>query len=177
MDWFMITIKFIEADLQRYMRALAKLRQSVKLFGQDEMQRRCAIDYYQLLIQNILRRNLPRPAYSKRYRSWKYEYGWQDYPSPWRLRGDLVKSLSAFRAPDGNSWIGGVPIGAMDSGGKSWDGKGSKGPKGGSKSIAMYGSIEEARRPIFGPTAEEYAKTGWSKRGREALNNLKAAWA
>jgi len=173
----MITIKFKEADFQRYMRALTKLQQSVKLFGQDEMQRRCAVDYFQLLVNNIKKRYFPRPAYSIRYRSWKYEYGWQGYPSPWRLRGDLVGSLSAFRAPDGKSWIGGVPIGAMDSGGKSWFGKGSKGPSGGSKSIAMYGSIEEKRRPVFGPTASEYAGAGWSKRGQEALNNLRKAWA
>jgi len=173
----MITIKFIEADLQRYLKALEKLKQSAKLFGQDEMQRRCAVDYFQLLVKNIMKRTRPSPAYSKRYRKWKYEYGWMGYPSPWRLRGDLIGSLSAFRAPDGNSWIGGVPIGAMDSGGKSWFGKGSKGPSGPSKPIAMYGSVEEARRPVFKPTAEEYAKSGWSKRGQEALNDLRKAWA
>jgi len=172
----MITIKFVEADLRRYLKALNKLEQSVKTFGQDEMQRRCAYDYYLLVFQNIMRRNFPRPAYSKRYRSWKYEYGWSGYPSPWRLRGDLVKSLSAFKA-NGGGWIGGVPATAMDSGGKSWFGKGKKGPKGRSKPIAWYGSIEEKRRPIFEPTAFEYAKTGWSKRGQEALNNLKKAWA
>ena len=173
----MITIKFVEADLRRYLRALEKLKQSAKLFGQDEMQRRCAVDYYQLVVQNIMTKMSPKPSYSPRYARWKMKYGWMGFPSPWRLRGDLVASLSAFRAPDGNSWIGGVPIGAMDSGGKSWFGKGSKGPQGGSKLIAMYGSVEESRRPVFGPTAKEYAKTGWSKRGREALTELRKAWA
>ena len=174
----MITIKFIEADLQRYLKALVKLEQSVKSFGQDEMQRRCAVDYYQLVVNNIMKRKRPSPAYkSKRYRNWKYEYGWQGYPSPWRLRGDLVSSLAAFKAPSGNGYIGGVPIGAMDQGGKSWLGKGSKGPSGPSKPIAMYGSIEEKRRPVFGPTTEEYAKSGWSKRGQEALNELRKRWA
>jgi len=173
----MITIKFKEADLQRYMRALTKLQQSVKTFGQNEMQRRCAVDYYQLLVKNIMKKMTPKPSYNPRYARWKMKYSWMGFPSPWRLRGDLVSSLSAFKAPDGNGYIGGVPIGAMDQGGKSWFGKGSKGPSGGSKSIAMYGSIEEARRPVFGPTSSEYAGTGWSKRGQEALNELRKAWA
>ncbi len=108
------------------------------------------------------------------------KYSWMGYPSPWRLRGDLVSSLSAFKAPNGKGYIGGVPIGAMDQGGKSWLGKGSKGPKGPSKPIAMYGSILEygpKRRPVFGPSADEYAKTGWGKRGQESLNELRKQWA
>jgi len=86
-------------------------------------------------------------------------------------------SLSAFRNPSAHGWIGGVPIGAMDQGGKSWFGKGADEPHGKSKSIAMYGSIEESRRPIFKPTAEEYAGVGWLKRGQEGVNELKKAWA
>jgi len=168
----MITIKFIEADLQRYLKALEKVEQSVKLFGQDEMQRRCAVDYYQLLVKNIMSKMVPKPSYSPRYARWKKKYGRMGFPSPWRLKGDLVASLSAF--PVGKGWMGGVPIGAMDSGGKSWLGKGDIGD---SKPIAMYGSIEEDRRPVFGPTAKEYAGAGWQKRGQEALNQFRKEWA
>ena len=182
----MITIKFKESDFQRYMKALTKLEQSAKTFGQDEMQRRCAVDYFQLVVKNIMQMKFPRPGYSKRYRNWKYEYGWSGYPSPWRLRGDLVSSLAAFKV--GNGYVGGVPIGAMDQGGKSWFGKGRKGPVGKSKSIAMYGTVMEKGgvwpkagthppRPVFEPTMKEYAGTGWQKRGVEALAKLRKAWA
>jgi hypothetical protein len=182
----MITIKFKEHDLARYLAALEKIRASVTHFGMDEMQRRCAIDYYQLVMQNIMKRTSPRPAYSVRYRNWKYEYGWMGYPSPWRLKGDLVNSLTAFRsAGSQKGWIGGVPIGAMDSGGKSWLGKGSQGARGGSRPIALYGKAGEygrqggkqPARPVFGPSADEYAGEGWIRRGAEALNELKAQWA
>jgi len=174
--------------MARYQAAMLKLEASVKVFGADEMQRRCAIDYYQLVMKKILAMNSPRPAYSKRYRNWKYEYGWMGYPSPWRLKGDLVNSLTAFKASNG--WIGGVPIGAVDSGGKSWFGKGSKGPLGKAKPIAMYGTVMEKggdytaqgggvhpARPVFGPAAEEYAREGWMRRGMEAVNELKKSWA
>lgn len=174
----MITIKFKEADLRRYLSAIERVGQTAKTWGADEMQRRCAVDYYQLVTKNIMSRHLPRPAYSKRYRNWKYEYGWQGYPSPWRLKGDLVRSLGAERFSRGGAkgWYGGVKIGAVDSGGKSWFGKGRKGPRGGSKSIAMYGSVEEERRPVFGPSREEYAKEGWRSRLDETKQKMMGAW-
>lgn len=173
--------------MARYLAALEKVRASVNHFGMDEMQRRCAIDYYQLVVKNIMSKGTARPAYSPRYRNWKYEYGWQGYPSPWRLRGDLVASLAAFKNAGGNGWYGGVPHGATDSGGKSWFGKGSKGPMGPSKSIGMYGWVMEyggswpkagthPPRPVFGPSAEEYTVAGWDKRGLEALDELKKGW-
>ena len=188
----MITIKFIESDFQRYMKALTKLEQKVKTFGQDEMQRRCAVDYFQLVVKNIMQMNFPRPGYSKWYRNWKYEYGWSGYPSPWRLRGDLVSSLAAFKAPGGDGYVGGVPIGAMDQGGKSWFGKGRRGPVGGPRPIGPgsgsfkgYGWVGEhggrggkqPARPVFEPTMKEYASTGWQKRAKEASTELKKAWA
>ena len=179
----MITIKFIEADVKRYLKALVKLNAAAMGFGQQEMQRRCAVDYYQLLVKNIMSKMVPKPSYSPRYARWKKKYGRMGFPSPWRLKGDIVASLSAF--PAGKGWMGGIPIGAMDSGGKSWLGKGDKGR---SKPIAMYGSVMEhggsygkggthPPRPVFGPTAKEYARAGWQKRGQEALNKQKAAWA
>jgi hypothetical protein len=64
----------------------------------------------------------------------------------------------------------------MDSGGKSWFGKGQAGPKGPSKSIEMYGRVEENRRPIFAPSMREYEKNGYQKRGDEMLERIKADW-
>jgi|FLOH01.1.fsa_nt_gi hypothetical protein len=169
-----ISVKIDQADLQRLMSALDGVQSVVKIQGGDTMQWKCATDYYQLVMENMLKRNSPRPAYSKRYRNWKYEYGWMGYPSPWRLRGDLMRSLGSYRYGDG--YLGGVQPGAMDSGGKSWFGKGRLGPSGKIKSIEMYGNVEEARRPLFEPTMEEYAGAGWLKRGDEMLGKIESRW-
>jgi len=167
----MIRIKFIEADLMRFMRALDKLAARVKLWGEDEMQRRCAIDYYQLVAKNIRERSYANPQYRERYAEWKKKYGRMGYPAPWKLFGDLLRSLQTFKVKDG--WVGGIPAGLMDSGGKSWLGQGDYGDP---KEIAMYGAVEESRRPIFKPTATEYANVGWRKRGQEALEVFRRTW-
>ena len=173
----MISIKVNQADISRIITALDRIETTVKVQVPDTMQFKCAVDYYQLVMTNIQKRTRPQPAYSKRYRNWKYEYSWQGYPSPWRLKGDLVKSLGAYKFGEG--YIGGVEPGAMDSGGKSWDGKGKLGAKGDSKPIEMYGRVGEygkKKRPVFTPTMEEYAKDGWQKRGDEMLKRIEADW-
>ena len=185
----MITIRIKDSDLKRYLNALNKLRTTVETFGKDEMQRRCAVDYYQLVVKNILNTTSPQPSYRGRYGDWKKKYGWMGYPSPGRLRGDLIKNMTAFK-DSGNGWWGGIVRGTMDQGGKSWFGKGSKGPGGGSRDIGKYGWVMEKGgdysaqgggrhpgRPVFEPTAKEYAREGWGKRGQEALNELKKAWS
>jgi len=170
----MISVEVNQADINRIVSSLKRIETTVKVQGMDTMQFKCATDFYQLVMLNIMKRSMPRPAYSKRYRNWKYEYGWMGYPAPWKLRGDLVKSLGAYRLADG--YIGGVEPGAMDSGGKSWFGEGKAGGKGPSKPIEMYGRVEENRRPIFGPSMNEYAKDGWLKRGDEMLKRIEADW-
>ena len=170
----MIKIEVNQADITRMVNALNRIEQTIKTQGLETMPMKCSIDYYQLIMEKIMKRNRPSPAYNKRYRNWKYEYGWQGYPSPWRLRGDLVKSLGSYKYKDG--YLGGVQPGTMDSGGKSWFGKGKKGPKGPSKSIEMYGRVEEARRPLFAPAMEEYKKDGWQKRADEMLKRMEADW-
>ena len=173
----MISIEIKQADMTRMVSALERLQQTVKIQGLDTMQFKCAVDYYQLVTEKIMKRNRPSPAYSKRYRNWKYEYGWSGYPSPWRLRGDLVKSLGSYRYKEG--YLGGVQPGAMDSGGKSWFGKGKEDPKGPIKPIEMYGRVEEygkKKRPVFEPAMEEYKKDGWVKRQDEMLKRLEADW-
>jgi len=173
----MISVKINQADTARIMGALNRLQTTVKVQGKDTMQFKCATDYYQLVLNNINKRHSPRPAYSRRYKNWKYEYGWQGYPSPWKLKGDLVQSLGSFRFGDG--YLGGVQPGARDSGGKSWHGKGKKGQKGTYKSIEMYGRVGEygkKKRPVFEPTMEEYAKDGWQKRGDEMITRMGADW-
>jgi len=170
----MISVKVNKADAQRIMSALSGLTQVVKTQGLETLPWKCAVDYYQLVMKNIQHRRAPSPGYSKRYRNWKYEYGWMGYPSPWKLKGDLVASLGAYKFGEG--YLGGVQPGKMDSGGKSWFGKGKKGAKGPSKSIEMYGRVEESKRPVFEPTMKEYEKEGFQKRGDEMLKRMGAEW-
>ena len=170
----MISIEINKADVARLVSALDRIETTVKVQVPDTMQFKCAVDYYQLVMTNIMKMSSPNPPYSERYGNWKKKYGWQGYPSPWRLKGDLVKSLGAYKFGEG--YIGGVEPGAMDSGGKSWFGKGKSGAKGPSKSIEMYGRVGENRRPVFTPTMEEYAKDGWQKRGDEMLKRIEADW-
>jgi len=183
----MLKVEIDQGDLSRLKSACAALTSKVKTYGMDEMQRRCSVDYYQEVVGNIMKMNRPSPAYVPRYRTWKYEYGWQGYPSPWRLRGDLVASLTSFKAADGDGWVGGVPYDKKDSGGKSWFGKGAKGPSGKSRFIAMYGTVMEyggswakagthPARPVFEPTMKEYAETGWEKRADEAIREFEQTW-
>ena len=169
-----ISVKIDQADLQRLMSALSGVQSVVKVQGLDTMQWQCSTDYYQLVMANMLKRSSPSPAYTDRYSKWKQKYGWMGYPSPWRLRGDLMRSLGSYRY--GNGYLGGVQPGAMDSGGKSWFGKGRLGPSGKIKSIEMYGNVEEERRPLFGPTMDEYAGAGWLKRGDEMMGKIEARW-
>ena len=170
----MIKVEINQSDFARLKTALARLQTTVKVRGMDTLQFNCATDYYQLVTEKIMRLRAPSPGYSKRYRNWKYEYKWEGYPSPWRLRGDLVRSLGSYRYGEG--YLGGVHPGAMDSGGKSWHGKGKKGPKGESKSIEMYGRVGENKRPVFEPVMEEYKKAGWQKRIDAFMKRMEADW-
>ena len=85
-----------------------------------------------------------------------------------------MRSLGSYRYGEG--YLGGVHPGAMDSGGKSWHGKGKKGPKGESKSIEMYGRVGENKRPVFEPVMEEYKKAGWQKRIDTFMKRMEADW-
>lgn len=170
----MIMMKLDQKEYQRIMKALKSVRYRInwwiKVDG-GELNRRCSIGYMQLLVRNIMGLTRPNPPYVPRYRTWKFEYGKMGYPAPWRLFGDLVRNISNFR--EGIGWVGGIPAGVMDSGGKSWAGKGDKGKP---KRIAMYAAVNERRRPIFRPTMEEYADAEWPKQGTLALRNIGRGW-
>lgn len=158
-------------DIRRLQSALRRLRRRI-LSLKDDMPYRSAVGYQHLLIKAITTRmftySLP---YNQRYKEWKQEMvGHQQF---WKLYGDLLKSLTAFKV--GTGWMGGVPAGAMDRGGKSWFGTPQR-PMGKPKSIVMYGRVNEARRPLFEPAALVYAQGGWRKEGTESLLQLKRAW-
>ena len=118
------------------------------------------------------------------YKKWKKDHGKMGMGF-WKLFGDLFRSLQTSKIGRQSRWragyFAGVPRGAKDSGGKSWYGKGDKGP---SKSIEQIGTWMEGgrrgqpARPIFGPTTEGYIKSGaWMKRGVQSLDKMKWSWS
>lgn len=171
----MLKVSFKEDDYQRIMNALRKLSVLGPVIVGEDMQRRCSTDFYQLVFDNIVTRKYASgdPKYSKRYAAWKMEN--VGHLHPWLLKGDLLEALTSFKSQSG--WIGGIPSGIKDSGGKSWKGDLDRGP---SKDIAWYGRrLEFDRkkpRPVFQPTTQEYANDGWKNRGREALREVGNLW-
>jgi hypothetical protein len=171
----MLKVSFKEIDYQRIMNALRKLDVLAPVIIEDDMQRACATDFYQLVFSNIVTRKYTStdPRYSKRYAEWKMDN--VGHLHPWLLKGDLLEALTGFKSKTG--WMGGIPAGVMDSGGKSWRGSLDIGP---AKSIAWYGRILEYNRkkprPVFQPTTEEYARNGWKIQGRNALRQVGNLW-
>jgi hypothetical protein len=170
-----INIRFKVPDLNRWLNAQKKIEQTAKGYIENEMQRKCAVIYANMVVSNILggkhgAQTPPSPRYHEKYAAWKGQY----FPEKgtWQLKGDLVQNVRSFKVSGG--WMGGVPNGVMDSGGKSWFGQGDAGP---SKSIAWYGKINESKRPIFGPTAREFATSdAWKIEGGIALQKVKKSW-
>lgn len=174
----MIGIKLNQSEFKRIIRAIRKLKRRIDFWIEadgGELNRRSAISYSQLVIRNIGKTYAAIPPYITKYAKWKRLYGWSGYPSPWKLRGDLIKNIVAFRGK--KNWFGGINAFVMDAGGKSWHGKGAKGPKGKPKSIAMYGRTAEAKRPVFEPSMEEFAADGHQKLGDEVMVDIGRAWA
>lgn len=175
-----IRIYFDANQLRRWMSALNDVEKRVPFQVTENMQRTCSIDYAHRVMRNIMGGRYgagspPVPSYHPRYARWKLEnFG---NIGTWRLKGDLVRNITFFKVENG--WMGGVPNGVYDSGGKSWYGQGDRG---GTKEIARYGRANEFglhKRPVFGPTRQEYmedADDGWMKRGEEVLVRIGQRW-
>lgn len=182
-----LDVKFIESDLRRWHSAASRLeKQAAKEW--DENPKRNAIGYSNLVIKNIMQqKGMGKYAsYSDRYAKWKERYGRET--GFWKLFGDLTKSITHFRVIDNRmgvrAWMGGIPSNMVDSGGKSWFGKGDLGFP---KRIAMYAHVMEyggswpkagkhPPRPIFGPTAEEYQNVFWWKEFEYSRMRIKDKW-
>lgn len=181
----MIKISFVQMDLRRILGATLKEERIVEA-EVNSMQFRCATDFLSLLRRNIMTQKFAG-TYARlnpKYRAWKEQYG-RSGLNFWSLFGDLVKSLErrreGTRTKKTSKFFVGIPRGARDKGGKSWFGKGDKGPP---KSINFYATMGEygrrgqPARPLFGPTQDEYVNSGrWAKRGVESLGKLFVAWS
>ncbi len=169
----MIQIQLNQKELTRWLNALNNVEKAAKLWTEDLMQRKMAIDYYQLVAKNIVSGKYASGwTYSDAYGPWKAS----KYPGRpfWKLTGDLMKSLTTWKDSSGG-YRSGIPSGVM--GGRSWS---LKSPK---RSISMYGRYGEygrkgqPARPLFEPTRKEYAADGHKKRGGEILDLVGVQWA
>lgn len=174
-----LTIEFDPKDLTRAFLALDRL-DSIVTTQQSELPYRCAVDFKNLVINNILTQKYSAQyaPYSGRYAHWKTVTMLRGSHF-WSLYGDLLKNITAFRFDNG--WMGGVPAGAMDSGGKSWFGT-RQNRVGSRKSIAMYGRTMEyglnnhPARPVFQPSTAEFISGGYSVRALESLRKIVVGW-
>lgn len=182
----MIYVTLDAKQYSRWLRAVDNIMEAAK-FQKWDMPWTMATDYKELLFKNIVDGKFAHTyaPYSNIYLSWKtqklggaFRLQGTGHKMFWRLYGDLLRNLSVFRTKGGV--MGGVKAGVRDSGFKSIFSK-----KRRTKPIAMYARVMEfglashrgKARPVFGPTASEYAQNGWSKRGREALRKIGDKWS
>jgi len=176
----MIYVTPIAGDISKILFAVAKVEAAVALQKADICYY-SAVDFQHLVIANLNSQkyaNVYAP-YSEMYKDWKLKQkvGMQY----WKLYGDLVQNIKAFKVPIGagqSGWIAGVVPGIIAS-----------------RSSQMWGTVKKrilisqyARwmefgregqepRPLFGPTKEEYRRDGFVKRGEKSLNKIKWSWS
>ena len=171
-------IEVNKADLNRILRALVNFVEETKR-QQDRMPMMCALDFKGLLIKNLFGQKFAGsyPDYNERYAEWLEDMGLLSSKEFWTLYGDLINNIDSFKISDSamTGHFAGIRAGIMDKGGKSWFGTPDD-PKGLPREIAKYARKAEEKRPLFRPTHEEYATSGFSIRGKEALVFMKNQW-
>lgn len=172
-----LKIYFKPDEVERWLKALEKVRTGAPPLIRGEMQKNCARAYSYQVVRNLVTEKFAaswsmRP-YHPRYDAWKL----RNYPQQgwWRLGDDLMKNITHFRVQNG--WMGGVPNGIKDRGGKSWYYDKPKRNKGKRKEIAMYGKVAESMRPLFAPTLQEFIQGGgWRSCAQQAMRKIKGMW-
>jgi len=156
----MFKVRIEQKDIRRINRALSRVFRSV-VGQQNVLPRDQAFQHTNLLIFNINHQSIiVYKTLNKRYREWKQKYG--KGPGKfkyWVLFGDLLKNINTSQTR--GMYFSGIRSGIYDTGGKSWLGQGDKGKP---KEIGMYASENEKRRPVFGPTENEYAHSADRKK-------------
>ena len=171
---FNFGIRFSVKDYQRWTSALLRVKR--RLIAQSRtLPKDCATEYYQLVHKNIMSQRYAGsyPKYTKEYAKWKAKVATtMDF---WRLYDALIRNLQAFKvksdSPGETAYMGGIPPHVTYGG----------------KPIAMYGSAVEMGkfskspktlkpRPVFWPTALEYAAKKWKERNYQSLNKIKESW-
>jgi len=164
-------------QLNKIINALHSVERAVRV-EREELPYRCAVDYIGVVYKNITQGTYAGgyAPYSPRYAKWKVET-MQLGSTFWILGRDLLKAITVIKKRWG--YVGGIPMDAMDSGGKSWYGKGKVGKK---KKIGMYGKTiefglgKQPARPVFEPSGHEYADKGWKEEGDASLKKIEDVW-
>jgi len=171
------SIKLDKRNLNKILRAADKVKTTATKESQN-LPRTGAEQYVNRVLKAINKvRWTYGGKYNKRYMDWKL----RNYKVhvPWKLEGDLVKAVKAYKMPASKgttSYIGGVKAGITDSGGKSWFGEpGGKGAKGPPKEIAMYGRAMEKRKPLFVPIFNEY-KPMFKNKFKRTTKTIRRIW-
>ena len=176
----MIQIQLNKVEYERWLRALDKVLLVSERVIKNDMQYICAVKYAHLVVENIYnQKHMGNYApLDEKYREWKEKH----FPNKgfWRLGDDLTRNISIFKYKKG--FMGGVPAGVMDSGGKSWYRGGERAAP---REIALYGAASEfasvrkkqPARPIFTPSMEEFSKEEWPKQGEIALKTIAKVWS
>ncbi len=174
-----------ERILNKIREAARRVGIAVNYYASEAIPRMESIKYVERVRQAIVNQEFVSgyKSYNERYAKWKAEFG-RNSDKFWVLYGDLLGSLTSFKIPEG--YMGGVPSGVMDRGGKSWFGKGDVGE---AKPIAMYGKVMEfglpkgtragyhPARPMFEPTMVKYAYSEIRlKIADDALDRIGAHW-
>jgi hypothetical protein len=170
-----------QKDLKNYKAALNRLESKTRRL-ESQHPFSCAGDYQVLVKKNLLSQKYfaGYPRYNPRYAKWK-AVTMRMGSAFWYLFGDLFRAITVFKVGR-KDWFSGVPSYVYDRGGKSWFTPGPDSPGfasdrvGKPKKIAMYGHIGEKRRPLFEPTADEYAKKGFVKQGSRSLKLMGKQW-
>jgi hypothetical protein len=167
-----------KADFDAYRLALRRIESEAKA-QKNWLPKACATEYRDELTKAIITQKYIskwKSTYHPWYADWK-KMMTGSTGKFWILFGDLLRSITTIYRPAGGKagWFTGVPSGAKDSGGKSWFGT-KKNPRGKRKSIVMYASVGEETRPVFGPSADDYAAGNWIRRASNSLNAIARLW-
>lgn len=163
-------------DLKRWQRAVQNLLKEAQL-SDKKLPYEGAVAYRNLVLQNLSHQRYGWTRLSQSYAEWKAKHG---YPAKfWMMRGELIAAIRVFRARGYKGkmgWAGGVDpnVYAPKIG---WSNK----PRGNIKVIkyAIYdeeGTPTQPPRPLFMPTANDYADRLWPVLGAKHHNRLRGVW-
>ncbi|MEN6445565.1 MAG: hypothetical protein ABFC98_05915 [Candidatus Cloacimonas sp.] len=179
-------VELNKEDIRRWVKALDGIEWRAKWWLKEkggEFNRRCAVEYANRVSVNILSNKWSFMPYTETYSKWKHKIGLGSNPF-WKLKGDLVASMTQFQERGG--WVGGIPANILDSGGKSWYGNLDKGK---SKPLAMIATVLEYGgdyrskgggyhfpRPILSNTLNEFEEQNYSGIVDTMMNDIERAW-
>lgn len=145
--------------LDKLLAALQDIKQNAQ-YSEMKLPYDAAVSHRDALHQAITSQVFPQAydALTKKYAAWKQKHG--TYTDFWRLFGDLLESLDIWHVTD-RSWGSGIIPGSRNRKGRS---------------IEMYASVDEKKRPLFEPILAEIAKNDWKNMTERVLDQLGILW-